>query len=200
VKRCQLYQENYSEFAEKVLAARERYKTSKMKDSFLRFSYLNLKVDCASSSATELLLGSREEAFKLSDQAFTSLQQEALLKLVCKPFEASLKTFEKNYLKASKKFSGSRYQKHFEPQNFEETYADCSTSPLDEEAIDVMTTEYEASLTLFSLRLGEAEKLFKANKLTFNLTCSKGNTRKVVINKTGKCPKGYNRIYLPGST
>ena len=200
VKRCQFYQEKYSELAEKVLAARERYKTSKMKDSFLRFSYLNLKVDCASSSATELLLSSREEAFKLSDEAFTSLEQEALLVLVCKPFEASLKTFEKNYAKASKKFSDSRYQKHFEPQNFEETYTGCSTIPLDEEVIDVMTTEYEASLTLFSLKLGEAEKLLKANKLTFNLTCSKGSSRKLVTNKTGKCPKGFNRIYLPSSS
>ena len=120
--------------------------------------------------------------------------------MVCKPFEASLKTFKKNYIKASKKFSDSRYQKHFEPQNFEEIYTGCSTSPLDEEAIDLMTTEYEASLTLFSLKLKEAEKLLKANKLTFNLTCSKGNSRKLITNKTGKCPKGFNRIYLPSSS
>ena len=200
LKRCEIFQGKYLELETKILAARDRFKKTKMNDAFLRLSYRNLKVDCASSSATELLLSSREQAFKLIEDEFTSLEQEALIKLVCKPFNEAFKPFEKSYTKATTKFADSRYQKFFEPQNFEETYSACSTSPLDAEAIDAMTAEFEASLALFSLKLGEAEKLLKAKKLTFNLTCSKGDNRKLISNNIGKCPKGYKRIYLPSST
>ncbi len=200
LKRCEIYQGKYLDLEKRVLAAREQFKTSNMRDGFLRFSYSNLRVDCASSSTTDLLLTSRESAFKESEQTFNTLEQEALYQVVCEPFNLRLKTLEKSYTKANQKFSGSRYEKYFQTQNFAETYTACGISPLNTDAIEIMTGDLEAFITQFSIRLDEAEKLLKAKKLTFNLTCSKGASQKLVTNKTGQCPKGFARTYQPATT
>ena len=200
LKRCEIYQGKYLELEKRVLAAREKFKTSKMRDGFLRFSYSNLRVDCASRSTTDLLLTSRESAFQVSEQTFNTLEQEALYQVFCEPFNLRLKTLEKSYTKAKLKFSGSRYEKYFQTQNFAESYTACGISPLNTDAIQVMTADLEAFFTQFSIRLDEAEKLLKAKKLTFNLTCSKGASQKLVTNKTGQCPKGFTRIYQPATT
>jgi hypothetical protein len=100
---------------------------------------------------------------------------------------------EKNYEKAYKKFSGSKYQKFFEPQDFSETYGACSLSPLNTEDIEIMTADFETFDALFSINLEKAEKLFKARKLTFNLTCSKGGKSKLVTNNSGECPSGFKK-------
>jgi hypothetical protein len=110
LKRCEVYQGRYLDLERKVLAAREQFKTSKMNDGFARFSYSSLRVDCASSSTTEALLTSRESAMQLSEQAFNTLEQEALYQVVCEPFNLRLKSFIKDYTKANLKFSGSRYE------------------------------------------------------------------------------------------
>ena len=200
LKRCEIYQGKYLDLEKRVLAAREQFKTSNMRDGFLRFSYSSLRVDCASSSTTDLLLTSRESAFQLSEQTFNTLEQEALYQVVCEPFNLRLKTLEKSYTKANLKFSGSRYVKYFLTQNFAETYTACGVSPLNTDAIEIMTGDLEAFITQFSIRLDEAEKLLKAKKLTFNLTCSKGASQKLVTNKTGQCPKGFARTYQPATT
>jgi hypothetical protein len=200
LKRCEIYQGKYLDLEKRVIAAREQFKTSKMSDSFQRFSYSSLRVDCASNSTTDLLLTSRESAFKESEQTLNTLEQEALYQVVCEPFNVRLKSLEKSYTKANLKFSGSRYEKYFQTQNFAETYTACGINPLDTNAIQVMTADLEAFITQFSIRLDEAEKLLKAKKLTFNLTCSKGASQKLVTNKTGQCPKGFIRTYQPATT
>jgi hypothetical protein len=200
LKRCEIYQGKYLDLEKRVLAAREQFKTSKMSDSFQRFSYSSLRVDCASNSTTDLLLTSRESAFKESEQTFNTLEQQALYQVVCEPFNLRLKSLEKSYTKANLKFSGSRYEKYFQTRNFAETYTACGITPLDTNAIQIMTADLEAFITQFSIRLDEAEKLLKAKKLTFTLTCSKGASQKLVTNKTGQCPKGFIRTYQPATT
>ena len=200
LKRCEIYQGRYLELERRVLAAREQFKTSKMRDGFARFSYANLRVDCASSSATDMLLTSRESALQLSEQEFNTLEQEALYQVVCEPFNLRLNSFIKVYTKASLKFSGSRYEKSFPSQNFAETYTACGLSPLDTDAIQIMTADLEEFVTQFSIQLDEAEKLFKAKKLTFKVTCSKGANQKIITNKTGQCPKGFMRTYQLATT
>jgi hypothetical protein len=200
LKRCEIYQGKYLDLEKRVIAAREQFKTSKMSDSFQRFSYSSLRVDCASNSTTDLLLTSRESAFKESEQTFNTLEQQALYQVVCEPFNLRLKSLEKSYTKANLKFSGSRYEKYFQTQNFAETYTACGITPLDTNAIQIMTADLEAFITQFSIRLDEAEKLLKAKKLTFTLTCSKGASQKLVTNKIGQCPKGFIRTYQPATT
>jgi len=200
LKRCEIYQERYLELEKRVLAARAQFKTSKMSDGFIRFSYSSLRVDCASSSNTDLLLTSREGAFQASEQAFNTLEQEALYQVVCEPFNLRLKSFRGNYTKANLKFSGSRYEKFFPSQNFAETYTSCGLIPLDTDAIDIMTADLEAFIMQFSIDLDEAERLFKAKKLTFKVTCSKGAVQKLITNKNGQCPKGFIRNYQPSAT
>jgi hypothetical protein len=200
LKRCEVYQGRYLELERKVLAAREQFKTSKMRDGFARFSYSNLRVDCASSSTTDTLLTSRESDMQLSEQAFNTLEQEALNQVVCEPFNLRLKSLIKDYTKANLKFSGSRYEKSFPSQNFAETYTACGLSPLDTDAIQIMTADLEAFITQFSIELDEAERLFKAKKITFKVTCSKGASKKLITNKTGQCPKGFVRNYPPSAT
>jgi hypothetical protein len=199
LKRCEIYQSRYLELERKVLAAREQYKGSKLSDGFARFSFSNLKVDCASSATTDLLITSRESALQLSDQSFFALEQEALYQVVCEPFNVRLKSFIKDYNKANQKFSGSRFEKSFPPQNFSETYKSCGLSPLDTDAIQTMTVDLEAFITQFSIQLNEAEKLYRAKKLTFKIVCTKGASQKLISNKTGQCPKGYERIYPPSA-
>lgn len=193
LKRCEIFQGKYLELETKVLAARDMFKKTKMSDGFLRISYRNLKVDCASSSVSEPLLSSRDVAFQVVEQDFNDLEQKALSQLVCKPLNLRLNSFEKNYEKAYKKFSGSKYQKFFEPQDFSETYGACSLSPLNTEDIEIMTADFETFDALFSINLEKAEKLFKARKLTFNLTCSKGGKSKLVTNNSGECPSGFKK-------
>jgi hypothetical protein len=143
LKRCEIYQGRYLEL----------FKTSKMSDGFARFSYSNLRVDCASSSTTDVLLTSRESALQLSEQAFSTLEQEALYQVVCEPFNLRLKSLIKDYTKANLKFSGSRYEKSFPSQNFAETYTACGLSPLDTDAIQIMTADLEAFITLKQRKL-----------------------------------------------
>ena len=193
LKRCEIFQGKYLELETKVLAARDRFKKTKMSDAFLQISYRNLKVDCASISVSELLLSSRDVSFQVVEKDFNDLEQKALSQLVCKPLNLRLNSFEKNYKKAYKKFSGSKYQKFFEPQDFSETYSACSLSPLNTEDIEIMTADFETFDALFSINLEKAEKLLKARKLTFNLTCSKGGKSKLVTNNSGECPSGFKK-------
>jgi len=199
LKRCEIYQGRYLELERKVMAAREQFKTSKMRDGFVRFSYSNLKVDCASRSTTDILLTTRESALQLSEQTFNTLEQEALYQVLCEPFNLRLKSLIKDYTKANLKFSGSRYEKSFPSQNFAETYSSCGLSPLDTDAIQIMRADLEAFITQFSIELDEAESLFKAKKITFKVTCSKGVSKKLITNKTGQCPKGFVRNYPPSA-
>jgi hypothetical protein len=194
LKRCEIYQGKYLELEKRALAAREQFRGSKASDPFLRFSYSNLRVDCASSTTTDSLLTTREGALQLSEQTLNTLEQEALFQVYCEPFNLQLKSFTKNYSKANLKFSGSRFQRYFQPQNFAENYSACTLSPLNTEAIELMVTDFDAFSTEFSINLNEAERLFKAKRLTFNISCMKGSTEKLVTNKTGQCPKGFKRV------
>ena len=195
LSRCEIFQGKYLDLETRVLAARDMFKKTKMSDAFLRISYRNLRIDCASSSITDLGLSTRDSAFQVVEKDFNKLEQKALSQFVCKPFNLRLNLLEKNYEKAYKKFSGSKYQKFFEPQDFSQTYGACSLSVLNTEDIEIMATDFEAFRTLFSTNLGKAEKLFKARKLIFDVTCSKSGETKFVTNNSGECPTGYNRIY-----
>lgn len=198
-KRCEIYVEKYLELEKKVISAREQFKGTKMRDDFLRFSYSSLKVNCASILTTELLLTSREGAFQVSEEEFSGLEQEALDQVFCKPFKLQLKSLKKSYTKASLKYSGSRYEKFFPTQNLEDSFGACALSPLNRDSIQSMTSDFGIFTKNFNLRLNEAERLLKAQKLTFNVTCSKGVGQRQVINKTGQCPKGFIRIFQPAA-
>ena len=147
------------------------------------------------------LPNSTSSLLKAVNEARTKIKaSNTLYQVVCEPFNLRLRTLEKSYTKANLKFSGSRYEKYFQTQNFAETYTACRISPLDRNAIQIMAADLEAFIKQFSIRLAEAEKLLKAKKLTFNLTCSKGDSQQLVTNKTGKCPKGFARTYQPAAT
>jgi hypothetical protein len=62
------------------------------------------------------------------------------------PSSATISTPEGDYWASSKanlKFSGSRFERYFKPQNFPERYAACTLTPLNIEVAEIMTTDFE---------------------------------------------------------
>ncbi len=193
-KRCQLYQEKFLKLEQKVLDSRTQYLSTAASDSFTRFSYLNLKVDCSSPQLTTSLLHSRESGLSQAENDLDNLIQMAISKIFCEPFNERLKLFTTSYVKATQKFAGSRYEKYFATADFKTLFSACGIAPLDKLSIELMEIEFEAFASTFSINLEDAEKLLKAKKLTFKISCTKSSNVREFTNKTGKCPAGYKRI------
>ena len=193
-KRCEIYQGNFLKLEKKVLDTRTQFLRTAASDSFARFSYSSLKVDCASSQVTTSLLDSRESALTQADNDLNNLIQLAISKVFCEPFNERLKALTTSYVKATQKFAGSRYEKQFAVVDFKTLFSSCGIVPLDQSSIELMEIEYEAFASTFSINLEDAEKLLKAKKLTFRISCTKSSTTRVFTNKTGKCPTGYTRL------
>ena len=179
---------------QKVLDTRTQFLRTAASDSFARFSYSSLKVDCASSQVSTSLLDSRESALTQADNDLNNLIQLAISKVFCEPFNERLKALMTSYVKATQKFAGSRYEKQFAAVDFKTLFSSCGVAPLDQSSIELMEIEYEAFASTFSINLEDAEKLLKAKKLTFKISCTKSSTTRVFTNKTGKCPAGYTRL------
>jgi hypothetical protein len=193
-KRCEIYQGNFLKLEKKVLDTRTQFLRTAASDSFARFSYSSLKVDCASSQVTTSLLDSRESALTQADNDLNNLIQLAISKVFCEPFNERLKALTTSYVKATQKFAGSRYEKQFAAVDFKTLFSSCGIAPLDQSSIELMEIEFEAFASTFSINLEDAEKLLKAKKLTFRISCTKSSTTRVFTNKTGKCPTGYTRL------
>jgi hypothetical protein len=193
-KRCQTYQENFLKLEQKVLDTRTQYLRTTASDSFARFSYISLKVDCASSQVSTSLLDARESGLNQAEADFDRLIQLAISKVFCEPFNERLKLLTTSYQKATQKFEGSRFEKQFAILDLKTLFSACGIAPLDKLSIELMEIEFEAFASTFSINLEDAEKLLKAKKLTFKISCTKSSTTRVFTNKTGKCPAGYKRM------
>ena len=194
LKRCELFQGRYLELEKNVLAARDRYKKSTMNDPFLRFSYSSLRIDCASTSITDVVLTAREASLSQSELELSELHQRALSQVICEPLEVRLSKLSNAYRQAALKYSGSRYEKAFPATDLQGLLSACNSTPLVSEAIELMELDFDSFATIFSINLVEADQVYKSKKLRFRITCVKGSKTIILTNSTGKCLKGYKKL------
>jgi hypothetical protein len=192
--RCEIFASRYAAFEILLSSAKVKYAKTASKDAFRDIKYSLAKVDCNSSSLTNLILDSREKILQEAESALVIAERVAFMDTACKPLQSEITKFKAIYMKAISKYSGSRYFNSLPKFDFGNLESLCNESTMDYETIEIAASQFGADIEYFELMLAEADSLYKRGKVKFNFSCQKGSVVKVVKNTSGKCPTGFKPV------